>query len=308
MRVRPLSSWIVVAAALISWGCIASQGALYRVDVRAGSPPPIRLVPVPGLCVALAFDADAMWGTTTGLGRHYLFRLDPRTYEVTGKMSVGLDGMVLATGYEAVWVSRASEVQRIDPHALRVTATIPVARPTSIVAGYDSMWVASDSGSVLRIDPRTNQVATTISTKGSPYRLAVGRDAVWVAHRSDPLLSRIDPATDRIVASITLPERGSNGLAVTSDAVWVGADNGTVSRINPETNQVVATIQTGIRIGGLVSADDKILVNGRPSNRIDVIDPMRNQVIAKWERPKGLGELYSVVAFGAGYGWQCAVR
>jgi YVTN family beta-propeller protein len=256
----------------------------------------------------LAFDTGAVWGTTTGLGRHYLFRLDPRTDEVTGRMSVGLDGMALATGYEAVWVIRASEVQRIDPRALRVTATIPVERPTSIVAGYGSMWVASDSGSVVRIDPRTNEVATTISTKGSPYRLAVGRDAVWVAHRSDHLLSRIDPATDRVVASVALPERGSNGLAVTSDAVWVGAENGMVSRINSDTNQVVTTIRTAIRIWGLVNADEQVLVNGRPSNRIDVIDPMRNGVIAEWERPKKLGEWYSVVAFGAGYGWQCAVR
>ena len=50
---------------------------------------------------------------------------------------------------------------------------------------------------------------------------------------------RIDPATNKVLATISLPSAG--WTAASSDAVWVTNGNG-VTRIDPATNTVVANV------------------------------------------------------------------
>jgi YVTN family beta-propeller protein len=58
---------------------------------------------------------------------------------------------------------------------------IHVGRGASGVAvGAGAVWVAcSLDGTVARIDPRTNRVAATISVPGHPRDVAVGEGSVW---------------------------------------------------------------------------------------------------------------------------------
>jgi len=68
--------------------------------------------------------------------------------------------------------------------------------------------------------------------------VAVGAGAIWVTNFGDGTVSRIDPQTNRVVATIPVG-RGPTGVAVGEGAVWVAntADK-TVSRIDPERNEV----------------------------------------------------------------------
>jgi virginiamycin B lyase len=71
----------------------------------------------------------------------------------------------------------------------------------------------------------------------------VGFGATWVA--SQGALVRIDPQTNRVVATIPTPVSGENAsIAVGQGAVWVtsGQANGVVYRIDPAANRVTATI------------------------------------------------------------------
>ena len=78
-----------------------------------------------------------------------------------------------------------------------------------------------------------------------PAGIAAGAGAVWVTSLLDDSVSRIDPATGRIVARIRVG-RGASAIAVGPGAVWV-ADSlaGAVSRIDPRDNSVT-TIPVGL--------------------------------------------------------------
>jgi len=75
--------------------------------------------------------------------------------------------------------------------------------------------------------------------------IAVGAGAVWVTNQLGDSVSRIDPATNRVVETITVG-RGPVGIAVGLGAVWVANSlDGTVSRIDPRANEVVDTTKIG---------------------------------------------------------------
>jgi DNA-binding beta-propeller fold protein YncE len=111
------------------------------------------------------------------------------------------------------------------------------------------LWVHA-AGRVVRIDPATNAVV------GEPLRvsgfaeatIAVGEGPLWVASVApgdlagpcgDDRVIRIDPATGRRVAAITV-RWAPLDIAATPGAVWVTNSGGgdSVTRIDPETNRV----------------------------------------------------------------------
>ena len=84
----------------------------------------------------------------------------------------------------------------------------------------------------------------TIPVGRQPTTVVIGQRAVWVANKLDNSLSRIDPQTNRVVATITASD-GVADLAVGRDAVWTGGDRRGVARvvrIDSRTNRVVATV------------------------------------------------------------------
>ena len=65
--------------------------------------------------------------------------------------------------------------------------------PMSLVAGGGSIWVANhDDGTVSRIDPRTNRVAATIRVGGQPWGLAYGAGSLWVGNDEESSVARVD--------------------------------------------------------------------------------------------------------------------
>ncbi len=82
------------------------------------------------------------------------------------------------------------------------------------------MWVANRSdGVVTRIDASTNS-AITIPVGDKPVAVAVGGGAVWVANSGDGTVSRIDPMLRKVVRTIELGNSPA-GIAVADNVVWV---------------------------------------------------------------------------------------
>jgi YVTN family beta-propeller protein len=63
----------------------------------------------------------------------------------------------------------------------------------------------------------------TIPVGRQPTTVVMGQGAVWVANKLDNSVSRIDPKTNRVVATIPVPD-GVADLAVGRAAVWAGGD------------------------------------------------------------------------------------
>jgi YVTN family beta-propeller protein len=101
----------------------------------------------------------------------------------------------------------------------RVVAKIRTGQDTGVVAAYGSVWTADHrEGTVSRIDVATNRVMARIPIGELPYDVTAGGGAVWAPAQQSKRLVRIDPKTNRVTASV----RGTfDRLAFGAGAVWV---------------------------------------------------------------------------------------
>jgi len=154
-----------------------------------------------------------------------------------------------------VLVSMAPPSAAQGSTGLRVVAKIPIGISSGdVVSGFGSIWAASTfGGTVTRIDPATNEIVATIR---------VGRQTAASARNA----------------------AGSSYLGVSDDAVWVSLSGpDVVKRIDPLTNEVVARIAVdsyphqAVFAGGFVwvpSGEDNV-----GSGSLSKIDPATDSVV-----------------------------
>jgi DNA-binding beta-propeller fold protein YncE/predicted Ser/Thr protein kinase len=113
-------------------------------------------------------------------------------------------------------------------------------------------------------------------------------------------LQRIDPKTNKLVATIGGVGSNPNAIAVGAGSVWVGSlDDGTVSRVDPETNEIQKAINTGAP-DAIVVRDASVLVANQFGS-LSSIDPASMIVTTQIERGPGFG--YGSLALGEGALW-----
>jgi virginiamycin B lyase len=115
-----------------------------------------------------------------------------------------------------------------------------------VTTGAGADWVPNHaSGSVSRIDPATNKVVATVRDVGTPAGIGFTAGAVWVVDDFHTQVSRIDPATNKVTASAPTGE-GASWLAWDAKNVWVSNTKaGTVTQVDAATTRVVRTVKTG---------------------------------------------------------------
>ena len=229
-------------------GIAVGERAAWTIYNRRGPNPHAQITPIEP--------------TVSGLDS--IQRLDPRrgSFSTAATYRYGFESV--AAGEGAVWaLTSAGVVFRIDPKSGRI-AKIPLpstfpAHTALIAVGEGAVWVlhgppgckpplqwglAPDCRGVLltRIDPATNHTVRTVTIPFEPAGLAVGDGAVWLSSGADDSVLRLDPATGRVTRRIAVG-RNPVGIAVGPRAVWVAnSADGTVSRIDPRTGKVTATI------------------------------------------------------------------
>src|SRR5919109_349064 len=140
-----------------------------------------------------------------------------------------------------------------------------------------------------------------IPVEAGAVDLTVGEGSVWVTGFND--VSRVDPASDEVVATIRTPETGDySSVAVGEGAVWVTTSNGSLYRIDPTTNRVEETIQVGysptnVTVGG---GSVWVSVASAGSGSIVRVDPRTNEVVGS---PIAVGEGPGPAVFVDGSLW-----
>jgi len=149
---------------------------------------------------------------------------------------------LLAAGLGIALLGRDGEPTPATP-APRIVSTIRVGgQPQDGVLAAGSFWLADATGRVLRIDPGSHRVIATFKTDAEATALSATDAAVWVStmRRSGiHTLTRIDPATDRIVASLESHRLFAHNLAASPRALWVQLDKQPpvrLQRLDPRTN------------------------------------------------------------------------
>jgi virginiamycin B lyase len=114
---------------------------------------------------------------------------------------------------QSLWVHALTGLVRVDLATSAITAQVPMFMQYGYAGtGEGAVWQTDfDSGTLLRIDPATNKVVKTISVGSGPEGVVVTDGAVWVAERHDGTVTRVDPATNTVVATIQVAPAGSGG-------------------------------------------------------------------------------------------------
>jgi YVTN family beta-propeller protein len=109
--------------------------------------------------------------------------------------------------------------------------------------------------------------------------VAVGEGAVWVTGFNE--VSRLDAATNEVVATVPTPGTGDYGSAAVGEgAVWVTTSLGSLYRIDPSTNEVVATIEVGESPTSVTVGGGSVWVSRAAAGPGDIVrvDPRTNEV------------------------------
>ena len=132
--------------------------------------------------------------------------------------SVGCTGTPGATQTSTTSSGPAASASAASPISAEPTlATAPASTlPTGVVAeirvgegpGYaavaaGSVWVGNHrSDSISRIDPLTDSVTATVSVPGLPTGITAGFGSIWTFTVDDRAVQRVDIATEKVVATI----------------------------------------------------------------------------------------------------------
>ncbi len=172
---------------------------------------------------------------------------------------------------------------------------------------YHRYWFHCHSGRLANFPPAGKVIASIpVPAVGG---IAVGGGAVWVANMNPRTVTRIDPATNAVAATIALGEPdylwGPTRLAFAHGSLWaLDGKSNSVLRIDPQANRVEASIPLGsptqVSTGalGIVATSDAVWVANRwgtteaPDGSVIRIDPQSNRIVARLalgSNPDGLG-------------------
>lgn len=103
-----------------------------------------------------------------------------------------------------------------------VAADIPVDNPRDVHAAFGSIWVANGpSATVTRFDPATNAIIATIAVPDPASVIADGAGALWLTSYAGNSLTRIDPLTNKATKTISLASAGSGAIGVAYAAGFI---------------------------------------------------------------------------------------
>ena len=199
---------------------------------------------------------------------------------------------VVATGDAAPLAAELREPSRADEAAEPVVDE-PAERARrrshlllqGVAAGFLvllAVGVVAALGALAKLGP--DPVAgTPLRVGAAPGALAAGGGALWVANAADGTVSRIDPASRKVIGGAIKVGPVPAALAVGAGAVWVAnSDDGTVSQIDATSRTVVGRpIRVGAQPLGVAAGRDAVWVANSADGTVSRIDPTLGTVAGR---------------------------
>jgi DNA-binding SARP family transcriptional activator len=181
-------------------------------------------------------DSYAVWvgNQDTATVREIDRVLDKTVLTIRGVAPGGLAAVGHA-GSDTVWASEPTHnlVVRIDAGAGRVIGRTRIPdQPNRLAADSGSVWVVTRGAehALWRINAATGRAVARIPLAIAPRRVMLGAGSVWVSGYRRPThaaigrggaVVRVDPTTNRIVATIPLGDLAPDGMVMSHNLVWV---------------------------------------------------------------------------------------
>lgn len=127
--------------------------------------------------------------------------------------------------------------------------------------------------------------SATIKIGGTADWALVTDDAVWVASSKPYAVLRIDPSTNKILATVKIPGEACSGLASGFGSIWVPlcGKNASLVRVDATKNLIAAIlpIPPAGPEGGITIGEDSVWLVSDKKGTLSRIDPTTNQVRQK---------------------------
>jgi virginiamycin B lyase len=224
----------------------AAEGKLRQMSTLA----PIATFYVGGDPDWMAVAEDAVWVTTSARNRVTQLKADGNTVGLTISIKQPCSGLIV--GFGSLWIPSCGthSLVRMDLKTGLIQATIPIGPADSegcIAAGAGSIWLTTSAAGILsRIDPTSNSVVASITVPLGSFCPVFAGGFLWVTSTEHSVLSKVDPSTNRVLAEIPV---GKNPRFATAGggSVWtLNQGDGTVSRVDTKSGKLVAKIPAGI--------------------------------------------------------------
>jgi CubicO group peptidase (beta-lactamase class C family)/streptogramin lyase len=236
------------------WTTDQKDSAIARIDPATDRV--VETIHVDTHVALLAVSGDTLWISAADAAGFSLVRFDLVTKKVVATIpNLGQVFALLPTP-DALWAALwdTSEFVRIDPATNQVVARFKAGtNPQALALGDGSLWVANGFGHYLtRMDPATGKIESTIpldqhgDAKDSfPWcaceAVTIDANGVWAIAHDTRKLVHIDPQTNRVTSSLTLPNAPDGtplqpwDVLSAEGSLWVTAAPHVVLRIDPKT-------------------------------------------------------------------------
>jgi DNA-binding beta-propeller fold protein YncE len=211
------ADWLAIGFGSV-WVTVAKNNEVVRVD-------PVRDV----VQARIAVDKEPCYGIGIGVDHVWvlncqgktLTRINHKTNAVDMRVPVKIDDSgegSIAVDERYVWYAsnedgHSSTLSQVEVKTGRKLKGIAVGKDTGVVKlAFGSVWaISSGEGNLYRVDPATKKVTAMITVAEGPRFTTEGGGSLWVLTQSDGNVSRIDPATNKVVAVIPVHVPGKGG-------------------------------------------------------------------------------------------------
>jgi hypothetical protein len=208
------------------WVTHFEASVLSQVDPRTGTE--VGLVEVGPNAGSLTAVGPRLWVAqyTTRPQDARLVHVDSLTASVRGRLQPPNLCCEIAAAAGRIWaVDPRGALLAIDPDGVGVVSSTPIAIDPAVHIGLfgdeRALWVSSDTTPLLRVDPQSARVVASVDVGGG-IPMALAQDLVWGA--SPHHVWAVDPASNEVRVRLPLENTIEVlSLAVTQDALWVGA-------------------------------------------------------------------------------------
>ncbi len=216
-------------------------------------------------------------------------RIDPATNAIAASVAVGDDPTGIVAGDDTVWVlSLGSKLLTGIPVAGGSSRTIGLpGPPTGLAADESTVWVSfgfgaagESAGMVLPVSAITQKPGQAIPIGNGASAIALDAHGVWVVNGLANTLTKIDPGTRSVVATVTV---GEQPVAVTTGegSVWVAnAVSKSIWRLDPLTMTKTKEIALADPPTAIAVGFGRLWVTSDAGHTLAVIDAPTNGLMA----------------------------
>jgi len=175
-------------------------------------------------------------------------------------------------------------------------------QPDGLIYAYGSLWVANfGDGSVSRVDPASRRVVATIAAGAGAITVASVGSQIWVANFEASSVTRIDPATNKVIATSPTGTKPV-AIAVVGRVAWVFCQaDGTAHLWDIASGRPEMTVSLGVHAGFVTVAGGLLWVPDFQGGTSEVVAV--DPVSRRIVKRVRVGAAPISVSFAAGSGW-----